>query len=165
MELHFTKEKQKMQCYDMWKNSKNFDDLFAYQACTKHALYSSNSSYFVNDTVKLIRKMSPGWVRDGWLTGTKWSKQDFMFHGWKQSKNGGEWQWPFLNQFKMDQCEFGDFTFPNFQYLPQFISTNEEINDILKSKVQGVETEYFKILKKLKLICEDGSEPKNETCL
>uniref|UniRef100_A0AC34FNV3 Uncharacterized protein n=1 Tax=Panagrolaimus sp. ES5 TaxID=591445 RepID=A0AC34FNV3_9BILA len=108
--------------------------------------------------------MSPGWVRDGWLTGTKWGPQDFMFHGWKQSKLGGEWQWPFSNQFDMEKCHFGDPSFSNFKYLPQYVSTNDKINSMLKNQVKSVEADYKKILKNLKLICENGYEPINGIC-
>uniref|UniRef100_A0AC34FIS2 Uncharacterized protein n=1 Tax=Panagrolaimus sp. ES5 TaxID=591445 RepID=A0AC34FIS2_9BILA len=101
--------------------------------------------------------MSPGWVRDGWLTGTKWSQQDFMFHGWKKSKLGGEWNWPFSSESHMDdlgQCKFGDPEFPNFKYLSDYSAKNQEINEILRNKVKTVEKDYENILKRIHPMCK-----------
>uniref|UniRef100_A0AC35FWV7 Uncharacterized protein n=1 Tax=Panagrolaimus sp. PS1159 TaxID=55785 RepID=A0AC35FWV7_9BILA len=61
MELHFTTEKQKFQCYNLWNTSQNFNDLFVFEACTKNALNISQT-LFANKRIKLIRKLSPGWV-------------------------------------------------------------------------------------------------------
>uniref|UniRef100_A0A914Y7L6 Uncharacterized protein n=1 Tax=Panagrolaimus superbus TaxID=310955 RepID=A0A914Y7L6_9BILA len=100
--------------------------------------------------------MSPGWVRDGWLTGTHWSPQDFMFHGWKKSKLGGEWHWPFSNETNMgnfSSCKFADSEFANFKYLPKFIKSNSEINEILGNKVKAVAKDYENILKRIHPMC------------
>uniref|UniRef100_A0A914ZCS7 Uncharacterized protein n=1 Tax=Panagrolaimus superbus TaxID=310955 RepID=A0A914ZCS7_9BILA len=164
MELHFSDEKQKMQCYEMWKNSQDYDDLFAYQACTKHALNIS-STLFVNGTIRLLRKLTPGWVRDGWLTETQWSPKDFMFHGWKKSKLGEEWEWPFAYHFHISECIYRDPYFSNFKYIPKFVSTNFRIKNLLTQKVKEIEVVYNTTLISRRIICRNGLKPINGICL
>uniref|UniRef100_A0A7E4V0K6 Nucleotid_trans domain-containing protein n=1 Tax=Panagrellus redivivus TaxID=6233 RepID=A0A7E4V0K6_PANRE len=105
MEQHFKSNATTAQkCYPLWAKSKIFNDLFRYQACTRHYL-GMNTTLYCDGKVKLIRKGTWGYARDGWLTKTRWAPSDFIFHGWKVSKLGGEWQWPFVKEtFNLDLC-------------------------------------------------------------
>lgn len=64
-----------MKCY-----FRNYKDLFIYEACVRAQLETNE---------KWKRKISvlpkgQSWARDGWLTNSKWSEQDFIFHGWQK---------------------------------------------------------------------------------
>uniref|UniRef100_A0A914ZCC9 Uncharacterized protein n=1 Tax=Panagrolaimus superbus TaxID=310955 RepID=A0A914ZCC9_9BILA len=108
--------------------------------------------------------MSPGWVRDGWLTETKWSPKDFMLHGWKISLSLDNFMFPFMEKFDLTKCHHGDATFPNFKYIPTLVSTEEEINEILLKKTLFVHAKYNNLLKYLNITCRDGTRRVNGLC-
>uniref|UniRef100_A0A914CQV9 Uncharacterized protein n=1 Tax=Acrobeloides nanus TaxID=290746 RepID=A0A914CQV9_9BILA len=63
--------------------AKNYADLFEWQACTRYVLGNWEQDVF-GGKVKVVKKGGNSWARDGYLTETKWSDQDFIFHGWKE---------------------------------------------------------------------------------
>uniref|UniRef100_A0A914QFJ7 Nucleotide-diphospho-sugar transferase domain-containing protein n=1 Tax=Panagrolaimus davidi TaxID=227884 RepID=A0A914QFJ7_9BILA len=164
MELHFFDPKDKFQCFHLWNISKGYDDLFAYEACTKHALYS-NSVNFINNKVKILPKMDQQrWVRDTWLTDTKWSSKDFMFHGWKISLSLDTFMYPFLDKFDLTKCQHGDNKFENFKYVPELVRSDEEIHEILLNKTLFVHAKYNNLLKYLNITCKNGFRRVNGEC-
>ena len=65
------------------KEFRNYADLFEWQACTRYVLGNWEQDVF-GGRVKVVKKGGHSWARDGHLTETKWSDQDFIFHGWKE---------------------------------------------------------------------------------
>uniref|UniRef100_A0AC34RN59 Glycosyltransferase n=1 Tax=Panagrolaimus sp. JU765 TaxID=591449 RepID=A0AC34RN59_9BILA len=150
MEHHFKNQKLQKQCYHYWETSVNYDTLFAFQACTRHAL--GNGTYFVDGKAKIVRKGTWGWVRDGWLTKTKFAPNDFMFHGWKKEKLGGEWVWPFNSTvFNMKECRYRS-SFSSWIPKKEFLISNTEIRRLLDTYTANVYANYVKILENLGLI-------------
>ena len=147
MEYHFPKNSSKFQCYDLWKRSKNYDDLFAFEICTRFAL--GDRSYFSNKKLKIVRKGTWGWVRDGWLTNTYFSPGDFMLHGWKKQKLNKEWVWPFAKTaFDLQKCNPGS-PFINFEANPRFLTSDRQIMGALNARKDQVHKNYIQVLKKL----------------
>jgi hypothetical protein len=96
--------------------------------------------------VKLLLK-GHGWARDGWLTNTKWSPNDFMFHGWQERKQNnsaafGPWMMPFNSSFDMFLCS-KLHNYSNWEYLPEYRSTNAEIEQKLQSIAISVQKDFW----------------------
>ncbi|KAE9547367.1 hypothetical protein FO519_009420 [Halicephalobus sp. NKZ332] len=125
----------------------SYEDLFAFEICTRFAL--GDGSYFSGKKLKIVRKGTWGWVRDGWLTGSNFASGDFMFHGWKKQKLNKEWIWPFVKKnFNLKNCDPGS-PFFNFEFRPEFLKPDREIKKILKNRKDEVNEKYIEVLKKL----------------
>lgn len=151
MELHFNNDNDRMKCYHLWNNSKSFDDLFDFEICTRYVL--GDNSEYINKKARIIRKGTWGWARDGWLTKTLFSSKDFIFHGWKKSKLGGEWVWPFRSTiFNISQCSTSLMPFSDFIPEHGFLIEDSKIKSMLNEiKNKGI-SNYFKVLKRLGLL-------------
>uniref|UniRef100_A0AC35GE80 Uncharacterized protein n=1 Tax=Panagrolaimus sp. PS1159 TaxID=55785 RepID=A0AC35GE80_9BILA len=162
MDLSFNETSKQKQCYDLWEISENYEDLFTFQACTKDAL-SKISPFTIKNKIKIIQKMSPGWVRDGWITNTLWSSEDFMLHGFKEAEISiGKWAFPFLDKFNMSKCHYGDASFPNFKYVKDYVATEERVRNLLGLETLKVHTNYVNYLRKIQLIRYVQSKDENK---
>ncbi|EYC15953.1 hypothetical protein Y032_0035g3063 [Ancylostoma ceylanicum] len=66
-------------CLHVYSRSRNFLDLFMYEACIRKLL--GNSTYF--GKIKILPK-GKAWARDNWMTNSLWNpERDFMMHNWK----------------------------------------------------------------------------------
>ncbi|KAL6742960.1 hypothetical protein Aduo_016049 [Ancylostoma duodenale] len=66
-------------CLNIYGRSRDFDDLFMYEACIRKLL--GNSTRF--GPIKILKK-GTAWARDNWITNSLWSpERDFMMHNWK----------------------------------------------------------------------------------
>uniref|UniRef100_A0A915PSN0 Uncharacterized protein n=1 Tax=Setaria digitata TaxID=48799 RepID=A0A915PSN0_9BILA len=62
----------------------SYTDVFIFEVCVRAQL--EENEVWKKKIVVLPKGQS--WARDGWLTDSKWSQQDFILHGWqKWSKN------------------------------------------------------------------------------
>ncbi|CAB3408619.1 unnamed protein product [Caenorhabditis bovis] len=67
-------------CMAIWEYSRNFDNLFTMEACVRSIIGEKRDF----KKLKILNK-GTGWVRDIWLTDSKWSpERDFMLHGLKE---------------------------------------------------------------------------------
>lgn len=123
-------------CERLLNKSRDFDGLFAYEACTRMVL---GANRYWAGKLKIIRK-GIGWTRDGWLTLTKFSTRDFMFHGWKQSKLGGEWIMPFEKPDDLAKCANG---FASWTIKPSFSISIGEVEVMLRNKYIEVEKKFL----------------------
>uniref|UniRef100_A0A914W007 Uncharacterized protein n=1 Tax=Plectus sambesii TaxID=2011161 RepID=A0A914W007_9BILA len=130
-------------CHKLWNQSRSFGDLFAFEACIRFLL---GAQRFWPGKVKIVPK-GKGWARDGWLTSTKWSSNDFMFHGWQERRENdnnafGPWMMPFVDSFNMSRCSQKD-GYSNWKWLPQFRTTDENIAELLVNYARTVNRQFW----------------------
>ncbi|KAK6051302.1 hypothetical protein COOONC_11193, partial [Cooperia oncophora] len=113
-------------CYDVWHDSKTFENYMGFVSCVKQAL---GATRLWPGKLRLYRK-AHGWVRDGFLTAAKygnfmlsevkhvkeswriviraWHDGDFMFHGWKGNNvTEDAWGSPFSELPDLNLCGHG----------------------------------------------------------
>ncbi|CAJ0582532.1 unnamed protein product, partial [Mesorhabditis spiculigera] len=89
-------------CEKTWLKSRNFDELFRYEACMQYLISLVPKEELARRGFVLYDK-GQGWSRDGWISGTTWCGRDLFFHGWKKQKLGGEWVLPFTGEDIFDK--------------------------------------------------------------
>uniref|UniRef100_A0A158PC29 Glycosyltransferase family 92 protein n=1 Tax=Angiostrongylus cantonensis TaxID=6313 RepID=A0A158PC29_ANGCA len=144
-------------CLHIYNHTKNYADLFLYEACIRNTL--GNNITF--GKIKILRK-GTAWVRDNWITNSKWNEErDFMIHNWKTQdlKNhsgipvrplGGEystWYNPIDGPLELSLCAPGNTT---WRYDPNLVASREEIDDRLQDFARSVEIERQKTNLELK---------------
>uniref|UniRef100_A0AAF5RVX6 Nucleotide-diphospho-sugar transferase domain-containing protein n=1 Tax=Wuchereria bancrofti TaxID=6293 RepID=A0AAF5RVX6_WUCBA len=128
---------------------RNYNDLFIYEACVRAQLETNE---------KWKRKISvlpkgKSWARDGWLTDSKWSEQDFIFHGWQKRRLNAPWKFaswklPFLStKFNMSICGTHNYI-ENWKYNKSFVRESNEIRIQLNRIIILKDNEYYRKKKK-----------------
>ncbi|VDN94281.1 unnamed protein product [Brugia pahangi] len=92
------------------------------------------------------------WARDGWLTNSKWSEEDFIFHGWQKRRLNkhlfASWKLPFLStKFNMSICGTHNYI-ENWKYNKSFVSESNEIRTQLNRIIILKDDEYYRKKKK-----------------
>uniref|UniRef100_A0A914D1J3 Uncharacterized protein n=1 Tax=Acrobeloides nanus TaxID=290746 RepID=A0A914D1J3_9BILA len=80
---NFGMRQSKFSLFHFYHKIRDWGGLWDWEACVRHELGGFDMDTYDN-RVKIIKKGQQSWARDGWLTETKWSDRDFIFHGWKQ---------------------------------------------------------------------------------
>ncbi|VDL69464.1 unnamed protein product [Nippostrongylus brasiliensis] len=66
-------------CFRIYYNARSYDDLFTFEACVRQMF-----GLFTRFGNIEIYKKGTAWVRDNWMSNSKWSpERDFMIHNWK----------------------------------------------------------------------------------
>ena len=121
----------------------------AYVACARAIV----KYRLIFDRIKVAGKTSrTSWTRDGWLTKSKWSSTDFVFHGWKQSPRNKwsyvRWQSPFLSgaNFTLERCSLHQlYPFENWKYNLRFVKPEKEILKLIEAEAAGVKQKYVDV--------------------
>ncbi|KAI6185776.1 hypothetical protein M3Y98_00061200 [Aphelenchoides besseyi] len=142
--------RRREECTKIWHNSHNYDDLFNYESCARELLGPAEWFKAPNGTVRQLSFGRGYWSRDGWLTDSKWSDDDFMFHGWKEYKRNGEWKSMFtVEDFDPAYCNDSSTVHLNFAYKPEFYGDNKEIQKhVLKAGYKSY-NEHLQRLQKI----------------
>ncbi|KAI6217178.1 hypothetical protein M3Y95_01231600 [Aphelenchoides besseyi] len=125
---------KRAECKNIWHNSHNYGDLFRYESCARGILGPAEWFRNENGTLRQLAHGRGYWSRDGWQTDSKWSDEDFMFHGWKENKRNGEWKSMFtVEDFNPTLCKDPSTVHLSFAYKPAFHASVTEIrNRLLK---------------------------------
>ncbi|KAI6224538.1 hypothetical protein M3Y99_01384600 [Aphelenchoides fujianensis] len=138
---------RRRRCATIWRNSHTYEDLFRYESCAREILGPAEWLRSPNGTVRQLAVGRGYWVRDGWQTGSRWSDDDFFFHGWKErrasciffvypllcSKRNGEWRSMFASErFPAARCADRRAAHTLWAYRPEFRATNAEIREKLE---------------------------------
>ncbi|KAI1698839.1 hypothetical protein DdX_17676 [Ditylenchus destructor] len=150
-------------CLSFLEASKGFEDLFNFEACTRHLLLKMDDTMIFHTESGTIKVLGKGksWVRDGGelLTSSRWSDNDFMLHGWKRSKlyeiGPGKDAWinPFLNkELRMDLCNGTvEDALSNWKYRKFLRLNNKDIEIMIQRVIDKVKARFDDIIKELKL--------------
>ncbi|CAI5448202.1 unnamed protein product [Caenorhabditis angaria] len=100
-------------CQKIYNKSRNYKDLFTFEACIRTILGTSTDF----GKVRIMHK-GTAWIRDNWLSNSKWSREnDFMLHGWKTKQlrktpdkigtvegSRGKWFNPLIGNIDLTKC-------------------------------------------------------------
>ncbi|CAL2043194.1 unnamed protein product [Caenorhabditis brenneri] len=138
-------------CRKIYHMSKNYDDLFTYEACIQN-IFGENQDF---GKVRILKK-GTGWVRDCWLTSCQWHPDlDFMLHGWKTSQlkkiftktvrpnqmNRSTWYNPILGEIELASCHPKNFT---WSYNPKLMGDKSKILESLTKFEESVALQQVK---------------------
>ncbi|EPB72525.1 hypothetical protein ANCCEY_08386 [Ancylostoma ceylanicum] len=143
-------------CMEVYKNSKNYWDLFLYEACIRNILQDNSHL----GKIRILHK-GTAWARDNWITNNFWSEErDFMIHGWKEnqlqtykkkpvlsiSKFRSNWYNPLAGPIHLSLCTKRNVS---WRYDENLITTKEEIDNLLHNFSQEVERAKAAVLQSL----------------
>ncbi|EPB74375.1 hypothetical protein ANCCEY_06549 [Ancylostoma ceylanicum] len=120
-------------CLHIYYNLKSYDDLFTFEACIRHMLGMHGRMGKIR-----IYKKGTAWVRDNWMTNTKWSPdRDFMMHNWKitQLRRYTERDLPLINT--------------TWSYDPNLIESSKKIEAKLQGLYDVIERDRIKSLARM----------------
>ncbi|CAI5437414.1 unnamed protein product [Caenorhabditis angaria] len=133
------KSKQREFCENkFWKTSRNYHDLSEYEICCQNILNSTKM-----EKVEILRKGRFSWARDGWLSNSLWSDQDFIVHGWQERRKDklifAMWHSPLIDsKFDLSLCSTSE-AHKNWKYKDTFYTTNLDVNRRITSFIQNLE--------------------------
>ncbi|MCP9259755.1 hypothetical protein DINM_002957 [Dirofilaria immitis] len=125
--------------------AKNYKDLFTYEACVRAQL-ETNKEW--KRKINVLPK-GQSWARDGWLTDSKWSDEDFIFHGWQKRRLNNKhafasWKLPILSiKFNISLCGTNNYI-ENWKYNQSFARDRNEIRAELDTIIALNDVEYYK---------------------
>ncbi|CAG9538813.1 unnamed protein product [Cercopithifilaria johnstoni] len=133
-------------------NSFHGSDNAAVHACVRAQL-ETNEKW--KNKISVLPK-GQSWARDGWLTNSKWSEQDFIFHGWQKRRLNrrifASWKLPFLStKFNMSLCGTSNYI-ANWKYNQSFLKDANEIRIQLNTIIVLKSIEYYKEKRKAEKI-------------
>jgi len=148
--LNRFKPKKATACRSIWEASEDWEGVWKYVACARFHLGTNYTRFFPIDIRQKGSELT--WVRDGWLTNSRWASRDFMFHGWQaarlDTKKFARWFNPFVPSdsetgFQLNRCS-SKLSMLNWAYKDTFISTDEKINEIIRKEIEKVKREFEK---------------------
>ncbi|KAI1703942.1 hypothetical protein DdX_14557 [Ditylenchus destructor] len=162
----FANKTQIEECDKIYFTSVDFDTLFQFEACARNALgihrriFKSKSG---DGKVKILSK-GQAWARDsGEIVTSLWANRDFMFHGWKNIKMDvldrglDSWIFPFISKsaFNESICtpehDIDHVIQTNWAYRAELRRSDDEIEGILRRKIEQVHRDYLNMLERIKI--------------
>ncbi|CAH60774.1 Nucleotide-diphospho-sugar transferase domain-containing protein [Caenorhabditis elegans] len=141
-------------CRKIWEQAQNFKDLFTFEACIRTVMGDVHEF----DRARILKK-GTGWVRDIWLTDSKWSpERDFMLHGLKDSNEVVlqqgflintiygvfNWRSPFASNLNLKRCEYSSYS--QWKMKEHLMVSSREIEDYLSRRFDEVERRRWESL-------------------
>ncbi|WKY15014.1 hypothetical protein Q1695_000492 [Nippostrongylus brasiliensis] len=145
-------------CFRIYYNARSYDDLFTFEACVRQMF-----GLFTRFGNIEIYKKGTAWVRDNWMSNSKWSpERDFMIHNWKSiqlrkyktsdlplSLHGpskGEWFVPFDGHIHLNLCTSGNTT---WNYDKNLITSQRDIDMKFDELYDRIDKERIKSLARM----------------
>ncbi|CCD68847.2 Nucleotide-diphospho-sugar transferase domain-containing protein [Caenorhabditis elegans] len=145
-------------CRKPYKYSRDFNDVFTYEACLRGILGARTEF----DRVKILKK-GTGWARDSWITDGVWNKEigDFMLHSWKTSqlqtipnrkirpKKTSMYEWfnPLIGAIHLDKCHPKNMS---WNYDERLLGDSEEMMQSLTEFRNQVTKQQFHFYYRMK---------------
>ncbi|CAB3399106.1 unnamed protein product [Caenorhabditis bovis] len=144
-------------CRRVYEKSRNWQDVFTYEACLR-SIFGSRHEL---GRVRILGKIE-GWARDSWLTNNVWNKEigDFMFHSWKNSqirkltsrpriKKSSMYEWvnPLAGGIDLDLCNSKNMT---WSYDERLIGDEFELREHLQQMQAKIVKEQFISLSRIR---------------
>uniref|UniRef100_A0A8R1DSW0 Nucleotide-diphospho-sugar transferase domain-containing protein n=1 Tax=Caenorhabditis japonica TaxID=281687 RepID=A0A8R1DSW0_CAEJA len=139
-------------CLRIWERSTNWNDLFTFEACIRTVMGDAHEF----GKARILKK-GTAWLRDIWLTDSKWSpERDFMLHGLKDSNQISyaqglfvnliftrfNWRSPFLSRLNLNDCTTREYA-ENWEYNEDLKVPRKEIEKALNRRFAEVERERW----------------------
>ncbi|CAI4226655.1 unnamed protein product [Auanema sp. JU1783] len=132
-------------CQRLWEKSIDYNTLSIFEVCVQEL--------FLKQPLKQITILPKGrtaWSRDGWLSNSKWSSKDFMFHGWQERRRDiyihGRWHNPLtVDEIDKEKCDSPVQAVQNWRYKDSFMLEDHDIDTMLLDKINSIQRDYSDI--------------------
>ncbi|KAI6170636.1 hypothetical protein M3Y97_01130100 [Aphelenchoides bicaudatus] len=147
-------EFERERCRVVWYKARHWLELFFYESCARDLL--GKKQVFENGDGRLIQRSNAikYWARDSWLIDHLWGPDDFILHGFKESRrNDGKWAtWisPFLSEdFNQSLCTDSKSGRLNWIYNKSLMMSRQEARERLEIVFDKSYKEHLSRLKKV----------------